>query len=86
MEGRDNMKALIFVVALLLVGVGFYQGWFYFSTNSTNHTSSATITVDQDKLRADEGKAKEKMEEFGQKAKERTGDRTGEVEQHERQP
>jgi hypothetical protein len=83
------VKSLVFVVVLLLVGIGglgFYQGWFHFSTNSTGNTSSATITVDQDKIRADEGKAKEKVEEFGQKAKEKTGDRTSKVKEPELRP
>ena len=83
------MRTLTFVVVLFLIGIvglGFYQGWFHFSTNSTDHTSSATISVDQDKIRADEGKAKEKVEEFGQKAKEKTGDRGGKVKGPELRP
>ena len=70
------MRTLVFVVVLLLagiVGLGFYQGWFHFSTNSTNQGSSATITVDQDKIHADEQKAKDEMRAFGQAAKEKTG-------------
>lgn len=73
---KDNMKTLVFVVVLLLAGIaglGFYQGWFHFSTNSTNQGSSATITVDQDKIHADEQKAKDEMRAFGQAAKEKTG-------------
>ena len=83
------MKNLFGVAILLLVGIiglGFYQGWFHFSTKSTDNTSSATITVDQNKIRADEGRAKEKVEEFGQKAREKTGDRTGKVKEPERRP
>ena len=60
------MKTLFGVAFLLLVGIvglGFYLGWFHLSTYSTGQTSSATITVDRDKIRADEGKAKA---EFGQ--------------------
>jgi hypothetical protein len=40
------MKALLIVVVLLLVGIaglGFYQGWFHFSTNGTDRKPSATI-------------------------------------------
>jgi len=76
------MKALFGAIVLLVVGiicVGFYQGWFHISTHSTDHKSSATITVDQDKIKADEGKAEEKVKEFGQKAKEKSGDKTGMV-------
>ena len=66
------MKTLFGVAFLLLVGIvglGFYLGWFHLSTYSTGQTSSATITVDRDKIRADEGKAKEKAKEFEQKTK-----------------
>jgi hypothetical protein len=83
------MRGLFGLIVLLLaivVGVGFYQGWFHFSTGSTGNESSATISVDRDKIRADEGKAKEKLEEYGQKAKEKTGERTGEAKEPERRP
>ena len=83
------MKALFAVVVLLLagiVGLGFYRDWFQFSTNSTDHNSSATFTVDQEKLQADEGKARAKVEEFGHKAKEKSGVQADKVEQHARQP
>ncbi len=72
------MRTLMFVVVLLLVGivgVGFYQGWFQVSTNNTDQKPSATVTVDKDKIHADEQKVKEKMEDFGQQAKEKIGDR-----------
>ena len=66
------MRTLVFVGGLFLVGIvglGFYQGWFHFSTNSTDHTSSATVTVDEGKLHADEQKAKDEMQGFRQAAK-----------------
>lgn len=68
------MRTLFGVVLLLLVGilgVGFYQGWFHLATGSTDHTSSATFTVDQEKIHADEGKAKytqQKAAEYSQQA------------------
>jgi hypothetical protein len=42
--------------------------------------------VDKDKIRADEGKAKEKVEDFGQKVKVKTGERTGMVTEGEHRP
>ena len=66
------MRFLLVLAVLLLVGVaglGFYQGWFHLSTNSTDQKPSATITVDKDKIHADEEMAKEKVEGLGQKAK-----------------
>jgi hypothetical protein len=66
------MKPLLIVVVLLLVGIaglGFYQGWFHLSTSRTDQKSNATITVDKDKIHADEAMAKEKVQDLGHKAK-----------------
>ena len=66
------MKALFGAIVLLVVGiicVGFYQGWFRITTHSTDQKSSATVTVDKDKIQADEEKVKGKVGELGQKAK-----------------
>lgn len=68
------MRTLILAAVLILVGivgVGFYRGWFQVSTNNTDQRPSATVTVDKDKIHADEQKVKEKMEDFGQEAEEK---------------
>ena len=75
---------LALVLLVLIACLALYQGWFYFSTSSTDHKSSATITVDKEKIRADERKAKEKVEEFGHKTTDTTGDGTGMVTEGER--
>jgi hypothetical protein len=69
------MKAFLVVVVLLLVGVaglGFYRGWFQLSSDTDNadHKVNTTFTVDQDKIRED----KERVQELGHLAKEKTGD------------
>ena len=66
------MKALLVVVVLLLVGIaglGFYRGWFGLSTENADHKSNATITVDKDKIHADEEIAKENVRELERKVK-----------------
>ena len=68
------MKAFLFVVVLLLVGIaglGFYRGWFHLSsdTDRADHKVNTTFTVDEDKIRED----KEKVQEFARPAKEKTG-------------
>ena len=76
------MRALLVVVVLLFVGIaglGFYRGWFHLSTNSTDQKPSATITVDKDKIHADEEKAKDTVQGLGQEVKEKTGDLTEQV-------
>lgn len=69
------MRAFLFVVVLLLVGIaglGFYRGWFQLSSDRDNaeHKVNTTFTVDKDKIRED----KEKVQELGHQAKEKTGD------------
>ena len=77
------MKWLLVVLVLLVavvVGVGFYQGWFHASTENADHHPNVTIGVDENKIEQDkkkaEGeieKAKEKVEGLGQKVKDAAG-------------
>jgi len=70
----------MFVVILLAVGiagVGYYRGWFAFSTSGTGQMPSATITVDKNKFHEDEQKAKDDVQGAGQKAKQEVGNLTG---------
>ena len=83
------MRKLTFTIILLLVGiagVGYYRGWFAFSTNGADQTSSATITMDKAKFQEDERKAKEKVRDAGQEAKEKIDDLTGKAKEPQRQP
>ncbi len=78
------MRTLLVVAVLLLVGVaglGFYLGWFHLSTNGTDEKPSATITMDRDKIHADEETTKEKVQGFGHTVKEETGNLTGKAKQ-----
>jgi predicted negative regulator of RcsB-dependent stress response len=64
------MKTFLVVIVLLLVvvaGLGFYRGWFHFSTASVGQKSSATITVDRDKIQKDESKIKADIQDIEHK-------------------
>jgi hypothetical protein len=77
LEEAVKMNRFLVALALLVVvvlGVGFYLGWFSFSTDSTNQKTNFNITVDKDKIREDAEKAKEKVHEAGLKMKERIRD------------
>ena len=66
------MKNLLLVAFLFLIGIaalGFYRGWFGLSTDSSDRTPSATITVDKDKIHADEETARQKVHGLGQTVK-----------------
>ena len=81
------MRNLLFWVVLLLVGIGglgFYRGWFHLSTNSTDQTPSATITMDKGKLHEDEQKAKDKVQVLEQEAKDKFGSQAGKAKEPQR--
>jgi len=47
-----NLLIVFVLVVACVVGLGYYQEWFHFTSNS--------VTVDTDKIKADEKKALEK--------------------------
>ncbi len=70
------MNRFLVVLLLLVIGVvglGFYLGWFQFSTERTDDKSNISITIDEDKIRKDKDKAIEKVQEAGHSIKEKTG-------------
>jgi hypothetical protein len=71
------MKRFVFVVVLLLLGVvalGYHQSWFTVSGQGDGHRSTIDVTVDKDKIKEDEEKAKNKAVELEKKLKEKAGD------------
>ncbi len=83
------MKNLIVLVVLLVVGIagfGFYRGWFHLSQNGTEQQPSATVTVDRNKLREDERKAKDKAQGLEQEAKKKISDWENRAKQPQGQP
>jgi hypothetical protein len=69
MKGLFVVFVLLVVVGVGVVGLGFYLGWFHFSTSDTDGTPGATITVDPNKIEADKKAAQEKVKELEEKAK-----------------
>jgi hypothetical protein len=70
------MKRFLIALALLVaivLGLGFYLGWFRVSADRTDQKTNIKITIDQDKIREDEEKAKEKVQKAGLKLKEGGG-------------
>ncbi len=74
------MRRLLVVLVLLVlvaVAVGYHQGWFTVSRGGADGRPNATITVDQEKIKADAEAAKKKVQGFGQKANAAEGPGTG---------
>ena len=56
--------ALVLIVAVV-VGLGFYRGWFRASSNSADGKADVTLTVDKDKVQSDARGAKDKVQGAG---------------------
>lgn len=66
------MRTFFVVLALLVVGVvglGFYQGWFSFTSNNAKTESTITLTVDKDKIQEDTKEVTESVQDLGNTAK-----------------
>jgi len=79
---------LLVLLALGIVGFGFYRGWFSMATENTDHKPKVSFSMDQDKIKEDEEKVKDKVHDLGHKAKDTTGAKTDKVQEKEpdRQP
>ena len=59
--------AVVVIVALLVVGVGFYRGWFAVSSSEADKSSNkvnVNLTVDRDKIEEDAEAVKNKTTEL----------------------
>lgn len=68
------MVRMILVLALIVAivaGIGFYRGWFHFSSDSGNNDAKVTVSVDKDKIEEDKDNAIDKMQDLGQQAKDK---------------
>jgi uncharacterized protein YxeA len=68
------MKAIVFVLVLIVVGVvslGFYLGWFHFSSGSDGSNAHVTVSVDTDQIHEDADKAVDKVQDLELRAKDK---------------
>jgi uncharacterized protein YdeI (BOF family) len=66
------LKTLFAVIVLSVagvVGLGFYRGWFDFTSSNTKGKSKITLTTDQNKFKKDEKAAVKKVKDLGSQAK-----------------
>ena len=74
------MKNLCTLVVLLVIGIsvlGYCRDWFQVSSDSTDKDATFHLTVDKDKLKEDEEKAKQQLQEAGNVLKEKAKEVTG---------
>jgi len=59
------LLALVLIVAVV-AGLGFYMGWFHFSSGSDGNSGHVTVSVDKDQIQKDTDKAVDKVQDLGQ--------------------
>ena len=58
------LLALVLIVAVV-AGLGFYKGWFHFSSGSDGKNAHVTVSVDKDQIQEDKDKAVDKVQDLG---------------------
>jgi predicted negative regulator of RcsB-dependent stress response len=60
------------LLAAVVIGIGIYRGWFEFSASHDSATDQRSIqlNIDENKVKSDAEKAREKANEAGDKVKE----------------
>jgi hypothetical protein len=69
----SRLITALVVIVLAVAAVGYYLDWFHVSTSRTNDQTDINITVDKDKIKKDEQKARESIQDAGREVKEQTG-------------
>ena len=67
-----GLLTLLVLVAICIVGVGLYRGWFSVSTEKKDEKPTVSFSVDQQKIKEDEEKVKEKLQDLKHEVKEKT--------------
>jgi Flp pilus assembly protein TadG len=65
------MLIALILFALVVTGIlvtGFYRGWFSLASLNDQGQSSATLSLNKDKIKADKNKAVEQVHDLGQEA------------------
>ena len=68
------MMRMLFVFVLIVAvvaGVGFYLGWFHFSSGSDRNNAHVTVSVDKGQIQKDKDKAVDKVKDLGQRAEDK---------------
>jgi hypothetical protein len=58
------------LIAVCVIGAGFYFGYFHVGSDSTDGTTHITLTIDQKGMQRDEKKVVGDVKEFGHPSKE----------------
>ena len=71
-----RMLGVLVLIVAIVAGLGFYMGWFHFSSGSDGKNAHVTVSVDKDQIQKDKDRAVDKAKDLGQQAKDKVGTAT----------
>ena len=71
-----KMLLALFVMAAVVIGLGFYLKWFSFTPKGGENNTNIPIAIDKEKIKSDVEKGKEKAKDLTEKGKEKVKDLT----------
>ena len=71
-----RMLGVLVLIVAIVAGLGFYMGWFHFSSGSDGKNAHVTVSVDKDQIQKDKDRAVDEVRDLGQQAKDKVGTAT----------
>ena len=71
-----RMLGVLVLIVAIVAGLGFYMGWFHFSSGSDGKNAHVTVSVDKDQIQRDKDRAVDEVRDLGQQAKDKVGTAT----------
>ncbi len=65
-----RMLLALALIVTVVAGLGFYMGWFHFSSGSDGNSAHVTVSMDKGQIREDKDKAVDKVTTTTQAAQE----------------
>jgi len=66
-----RMLGVFVLIVAVVVGLGFYMGWFHFSSGSDGNGAHVTVSMDKGRIQEDKDKAVDKVKDLEQRAKDK---------------
>ena len=66
MNGCCSLLLSCALTVSVVAGLGFYMGWFHFSSGNDDKNAHITVSMDKDQIKKDKDKAVDKVQDLGQ--------------------
>jgi len=71
-----RMLGVFVLIVAVVAGLGFYMGWFHFSSGSDGSSAHVTVSMDKGQIEKDKDKVVDKVEDLGHQAKDKVATTT----------